>query len=91
MTPQISNSKYKRSELSFLDFGHFFREPKFRRLVRRKEVDRKSKQIGNSRLEDRPIGILGSGAAECADLAQALELANSTISVKHASSLGRRI
>ena len=44
-------------------------------------MDLKSKQIGKLRPEGRPIPILGIVPADCADPAEALELASSTDSV----------
>ena len=35
------------------------------------------KNIGSLRLDGRPVAILGTGPAECADRAEALELASS--------------
>ena len=55
------------------DLGAFWREPKFRRLLRRKNRPK----IGKLKPEGRLHPILGGGTSEKVDLAEALEPANS--------------
>ena len=58
----------------FFGFWSILLAPKFRRFLRRKKVD--PNKIVKLKPKGRPPSILGTGPAECADRAEALELAS---------------
>ena len=51
-------------------------------------MDLKSNKIGKLRPEGRPPSVLRTGPAECADLAEALELARSIVQNKNRKEKG---